>query len=167
MKLAGLHLLLTYECNYECDHCFVWGGPRQSGTMTIEIIERILEEAEALGTVEWIYFEGGEAFLHYELLRAGVRSGRGARLRRGNRDQRLSGPARIGDAIEWLQPFAGLVKDLSASAATPTMAIGNSCERPRVARDAAEKLGNPGRVHRRRGARETRCPQRIGPAAGG
>ena len=71
--LSGLHLLLTYECNYECDHCFVWGGPSQSGTMTVETIEHILGEAEALGSIEWIYFEGGEAFLHYEILRTGIR----------------------------------------------------------------------------------------------
>jgi hypothetical protein len=49
--LSGLHLLLTYACNYECDHCFVWGSPSQSGTMTIETIEHILAEAEALGTI--------------------------------------------------------------------------------------------------------------------
>jgi hypothetical protein len=46
--LSGLHLLLTYECNYECDHCFVWGGPSQSGTMTVETIGHILDEAEAM-----------------------------------------------------------------------------------------------------------------------
>jgi len=30
MKLSSLHVLLTYQCNYECDHCFVWGSPRQA-----------------------------------------------------------------------------------------------------------------------------------------
>ncbi len=49
MKLTGLHLLLTYECNYECDHCFVWSSPRQSGTMTLDKIERILDQAGVLG----------------------------------------------------------------------------------------------------------------------
>jgi MoaA/NifB/PqqE/SkfB family radical SAM enzyme len=66
--LTELHLLLTYECNYECDHCFVWGAPSQSGTMTVETIERILDEAERIGSIEWIYFEGGEAFLYYKIL---------------------------------------------------------------------------------------------------
>ena len=28
MNLTGLHLLLTYRCNYDCDHCFVWSGPQ-------------------------------------------------------------------------------------------------------------------------------------------
>jgi MoaA/NifB/PqqE/SkfB family radical SAM enzyme len=114
MKLAGLHLLLTYECNYECDHCFVWGGPRQSGTMTLDTIERILEEAEALGTIEWIYFEGGEAFLYYQLLRAGVRlaAERGFKVGIVTNSYWASADR---DAIEWLQPFAGLVQDLSIS----------------------------------------------------
>ena len=57
MTLTGLHLLLTYQCNFECDHCFVWGGPEQSGTMTIPNIRRILDQADELGTIEWIYFE--------------------------------------------------------------------------------------------------------------
>ena len=35
MKLTGLHLLLTYQCTFECDHCFVFGSPAQTGVMTI------------------------------------------------------------------------------------------------------------------------------------
>ena len=38
MKLSGLHLLLTYQCTFECDHCFVWGSPWQTGTLTLEQI---------------------------------------------------------------------------------------------------------------------------------
>ena len=26
MKLNSLHVLLTYQCNYECDHCFLFGA---------------------------------------------------------------------------------------------------------------------------------------------
>ena len=40
MKLEGLHILLTYQCTYECDHCFVWGSPWQTGTLTFEQIEQ-------------------------------------------------------------------------------------------------------------------------------
>lgn len=72
MKLIGLHLLLTYECNLECDHCFVWGSPWNSGTMTLDDIRTILKQARDLGTVESIYFEGGEPFLYYPLLVKGV-----------------------------------------------------------------------------------------------
>ena len=49
MKLSGLHLLLTYQCNLECDHCFVWGSPWQSGTMTLHIIQEILKQARSFG----------------------------------------------------------------------------------------------------------------------
>jgi hypothetical protein len=71
MKLTGLHLLLTYECNYECDHCFVWSGPRHTGTMTLARIDDVLRQAKQLGTVEWIYFEGGEPFLYHAILLQG------------------------------------------------------------------------------------------------
>ena len=26
-QFSGLHLLLTYQCPFECDHCFVWETP--------------------------------------------------------------------------------------------------------------------------------------------
>src|SRR3970282_1755669 len=68
MRLSSLHLLLTYQCTLECDHCFVWGSPRQSGTLTLENIRHILQQASNLGTVESIYFEGGEPFLYYAVL---------------------------------------------------------------------------------------------------
>ena len=61
MKLEGLHILLTYQCTYECDHCFVWGSPRQTGTLTLEQIENILLQAKDAGVAS-IYFEGGNPF---------------------------------------------------------------------------------------------------------
>ena len=64
MSITGLHLLLSYQCNYECDHCFVWGGPDQDGTLTLGQIAEILRQARGAGSVEWIYFEGGEPFLY-------------------------------------------------------------------------------------------------------
>ena len=68
MNLTGLHILLTYTCNYECDHCFVWGSPRQTGVFTWARLEDVYRQAVELGTVMGIYFEGGEAFLYYPLL---------------------------------------------------------------------------------------------------
>lgn len=139
--LSGLHLLLTYECNYECDHCFVWGGPSQTGTMTLETIEHILGQARALGTIEWIYFEGGEAFLYYPILRAGVRLAKKAGFKIGivtNAYWATTGA----DAMEWLQPFAGLVDDLCISS---DAYHGNdkSPEHPETARRIARQLGIP------------------------
>ena len=113
--LSGLHLLLTYECNYECDHCFVWGSPSQSGTMTVTTIEHILAAAERLGSVEWIYFEGGEAFLYYDTLRSGVSMAKERGFDVGIVTNAYWATT-DNDAIEWLQPFAGAIDDLSISA---------------------------------------------------
>jgi hypothetical protein len=137
--LSGLHLLLTYECNYECDHCFVWGAPSQTGTMTLETVEHIIRQADALGTIEWIYFEGGEPFLYYDTLLAGVRLARESGFKVGivsNAYWATSDAA----AEERLAPFAGLVDDLSISS---DVYHGNEdgviC--PDVARSVARRLG--------------------------
>jgi organic radical activating enzyme len=141
MPLSGLHLLLTYECNYECDHCFVWGGPSQSGTMTIETIDHILAEAEALGTIEWIYFEGGEAFLYYQIMRSGIRKAKERGFKVGivsNAYWATSGA----DALEWLRPLAGLVDDLSLSS-DGYHGSDQGVSQPEIARDAAKQLDIP------------------------
>jgi hypothetical protein len=112
--LSGLHLLVTYECNYECDHCFVWGGPSQQGTMTEETIGHILEQAEQLGTIEWIYFEGGEAFLYYPRLCSGIQRARKRGFRVGVVTNAYWATTDA-EALKWLQPLAGTVEDLSIS----------------------------------------------------
>ena len=78
MNIVALHLLLTYQCNLECDHCFAWGSPWQTGTITLEGIREVLRQAGELGTVEWVYFEGGEPFLFYPILRRGVEEAAGS-----------------------------------------------------------------------------------------
>ena len=42
-RLNGLHILLTYRCLSACDHCFVWGGPDQTGVFTLESLYRVLD----------------------------------------------------------------------------------------------------------------------------
>jgi MoaA/NifB/PqqE/SkfB family radical SAM enzyme len=113
MNLSGLHILLTYQCNYECEHCFVWGGPTQSGVLTIEQIEHILDQARQ-ADVTSIYFEGGEPFLYYAELVKGVRVASEMGFSVGivsNAYWALT----IADALEWLQPFAGRLADLTVS----------------------------------------------------
>ena len=73
MELTGVHFLLTYQCTFACDHCFVWGSPWQEGAMSLADIDRVLDQAEELGTVESVFFEGGEPFLYYATLVEGVR----------------------------------------------------------------------------------------------
>ena len=114
MQLSGLHLLLTYQCTHECDHCFAWGSPWQSGTMKLEDIREILRQAGDLGTVEWIYFEGGEPFLYYPVLVRGVEEAASNGFQVGIVTNSYWATA-VEDALEWLRPFAGVVQDLSVS----------------------------------------------------
>lgn len=74
MNLNSLHLMLTYRCTLACDHCFVWGSPYQTGEMSLDTIHTILRQAQEMGTIESIYFEGGEAFLCYPVLLAGIQA---------------------------------------------------------------------------------------------
>ena len=71
--LNGVHFLLTYTCNMECDHCFLYCSPNSCGTFTINQISRILNELKKIGTIEWIFFEGGEPFLFFPLLIEGIK----------------------------------------------------------------------------------------------
>ncbi|MGD2143647.1 MAG: radical SAM protein [Anaerolineae bacterium] len=114
MELSGLHLLLTYQCNFECDHCFVWGSPWQSGTMKLEDIREILRQAEALGTVEWVYFEGGEPFLYYPILSRGVQEAADRGFHVGIVTNSYWATA-VEDALAWLEPLSGLIEDFSVS----------------------------------------------------
>ncbi len=114
MRLTGLHLLLTYQCTMECDHCFVWGSPWHSAVMTRQQVDTILEQARHTGSVEWIYFEGGEPFLYYPLLVHGVESAAAMGFQVGlvSNGYWATSPQ---DALAWLAPFQGLVADLSLS----------------------------------------------------
>jgi len=140
-SLTGLHLLLTFECNYACDHCFTWGSPSQRGTMSLDTVVGILDQAMALGSVEWIYFEGGEAFLHFDTMLAGILAAR----ERGFRVGIVTNAYWADDAAEaerWLEPLAGYVEDLSVSSdgyhGSPDKAAN-----PEIARAVATRLGIP------------------------
>ena len=139
--LSGLHLLLTYECNYACNHCFVWGGPSQIGTMTVESIEHILCEADALGTIEWIYFEGGEAFLHFAMLLTGIRLAKERGYKVGIVTNAYWATTDA-VALEWLQPLAGSVDDLSISS-DAYHGSDEGVNQPEIARRVAKRLNIP------------------------
>ncbi len=141
MNLRGLHLLLTYQCNLECDHCFVWGSPWQEGTMTIQDLRRILHQARDVGTIDWIYFEGGEPFLYYPILLHGVRMAAHLNFRVGVVSNGFWATD-LKDALEWLRPFAGLIQDLSVSR-DPYHGSEKSGRQAEFAQAAAEILGIP------------------------
>ena len=114
MELTGLHLLLSYQCTFECDHCFVWGSPWQSGTMTLGQVRRILQEAKEARTVTSIYFEGGEPFLYYPVMLRGVTEAREMGFSVGIVSNAYWAED-MESALEWLRPLAGLVDDLTVS----------------------------------------------------
>ena len=141
MHLSGLHLLLTYQCNFECDHCFVWGSPWQSGTMTLRDVRRILRQAQDIDSVEWIYFEGGEPFLYYTTLLKGVQEAAHTGFQVGVVSNSYWATDEE-DALACLEPFGGLVQDLSISSDL----YHYSQELSRQAKhacSAAERLGIP------------------------
>jgi len=114
MELSGLHLLLTYQCNLECEHCFVFGSPWQTGTMTLKNIRIILKQAKEIPTVDSIYFEGGEPFLYYPVMLKSVQEAAAAGFKVGMVTNSYWATD-FEDAIEWLRPFVGLIADLSVS----------------------------------------------------
>lgn len=70
--LKNIHILLTYTCPLQCDHCFIFASPRASGKLTPAQVTHLLEQTSTIKTIEWVYFEGGEPFLVYPLLLSSV-----------------------------------------------------------------------------------------------
>jgi len=139
--LSGLHLLLTYQCTFECDHCFVWSGPFQTGTMSLDTIDYILAEAGRLGTIEWIYFEGGEAFMYYALLKSGVLRAKEQGFKVGIVTNAYWANSET-DALEWLRPIATAIDDFSISS-DGYHGSSDEYRNPEIARAAARQLGIP------------------------
>jgi hypothetical protein len=114
MKLTGLHFLLTYRCTSQCEHCFVWGSPAQAGVFTLAGIRQALEQARDLGTIEWVFFEGGEPFLFHPILVHAVRAAADLGFQVGAVTNAYWATTPE-DARAWLEPFAGQLHSLSAS----------------------------------------------------
>jgi hypothetical protein len=113
--LTGLHFLLTYMCNSECDHCFLYCSPRSKGTFTLSQIRKLLDEAVKIGTIEWIYFEGGEPFLFYPIMLEGIKIARNRGFRVGVVTNTYFATAKE-DIEVWLKPLRKLgIEDLSIS----------------------------------------------------
>jgi hypothetical protein len=109
MNLTGLHLLLTYRCTFECDHCFVYSSPRAEGTLSLRLSKEAIRQAAELGTVREIWFEGGEPFLYFPILRALVEAASFLGLRTGIVTNAYYAES-VEDAAIWLAPLkaAGL-----------------------------------------------------------
>ena len=142
MKLSGIHFLLTYQCTYECDHCFVWSSPRAEGVFTLARILQIIAQGQALGDLRSVYFEGGEPFLFYPVLLRAAQTAADRGLSVGIVSNAYWATS-AADALEWLRPFAGILQDLTLS---DDLYHSDEAGAARVgyARAAAAKLGIPG-----------------------
>jgi len=140
--IKGVHFFLTYMCNSECDHCFVYSGPNAKGTFTIRQIRTVLEESAKIGTVEWVYFEGGEPFLFYPIMLEGIKIARSMGFKVGVITNSYFGTSEE-DIVLWLKPLYQLgIDDLSVS--DDPYHHGEEKENPaKRVFAAAEKLGMP------------------------
>ena len=105
MPINELDFLLTYTCNLECDHCFVFGSPEAKGVMKIAGIRKILREAKEIGSIDWIYFEGGEPALYYPILLWGLREAKKLGFETGFITNAYWATS-LEDATEWLKPIS-------------------------------------------------------------
>ncbi|MBU4267944.1 MAG: radical SAM protein [Acidobacteria bacterium] len=63
--LLGVNIDLTYRCNHNCLHCWLWqpaDDPSSAGELTFDEFRRIANEARALGVRDWT-ISGGEPML--------------------------------------------------------------------------------------------------------
>ena len=113
--LTGVNFLLTYTCSFECDNCFVYSGPWAKGTFTLNQLNRALEELTRIGTIQRVYFEGGESFLFYPLMLEGIRIARNQGFEAGIVTNAYWATTEE-DAELWLKPLLKLgIADLSLS----------------------------------------------------
>jgi len=144
--LESIHFLVSYACNFECDHCFLFAGPRAGGAFRIEQIERILDEAAVLG-IRKVCFEGGEPMLHYPLVVEAVRQARARGMESGIVTNAYWATSDR-DAELWLRPLAELgVKGVGLS--DDALHYGESAG-PHAERvmEAAKRLGMTANVMR-------------------
>ncbi len=139
--LTGIHILMTYKCNLECDHCFLYSSPSAKGTMTLPQIRCVLDEAQKIGSVEWIYFEGGEPFLFYPSMLEGVRIASAMGFKVGLVTNAY-GAVSEEDAELWFRPLADLgVAYISIS--DDLFHYGEGDSPAKIGLAAARKLGIP------------------------
>lgn len=115
------------------------GSPTAKGTFTLAQIRKVLADAQKIGTVEMVFFEGGEAFLFYPLLVEGVRRAREAGFRVGIVTNAYFATS-VEDSVLWLRPLAEL--GLTALSISDDDFHGRGDESPaKKALAAAELLG--------------------------
>jgi len=138
--LSEIHFLLTYRCNFECDHCFLYCGPGTPGTFTIQQVDEVLQEAQKIETVNMIYFEGGEPTLYYPLLLESIKRAHGYGFDVGIVSNAYGALAEE-DARLWLEPLANAGLSV-LSVSDDQFHFGDETETPAgTARKVGDELG--------------------------
>ncbi len=138
--LTGIHFILTYRCNFQCDHCFLYCSPQSQGTFTINQVTKVLDEAKKITTVEWIFFEGGEPFIVFPLLNESIKRASSAGFKVGVVTNGY-GANSAEDAELWLRPLkeSGVS---SISISNDTFHYGEEKENPAtISLAVAKKIG--------------------------
>ena len=113
--LTGVHFLLTYQCNFECDHCFLYCSPDADGVFTIGKVESALQQMKEMDSMKGAYFEGGEPFLYYPRMVESLRKAKQLGFSAGVVTNGYWAVSEQ-DAELWLKPLAGIgIDDLSVS----------------------------------------------------
>ncbi len=137
--LTGIHFLLTYKCPYECDHCFVYGGPYAKGTMTVKQLRTAMDEMHKIETIRSVCFEGGEPTMFHPLLLEGVRMANAEGYEVGIVTNAFFAVTEE-DAALWLAPLKELKLSNIAISDDP-LHSNNKPSPAQNARNAARKMG--------------------------
>lgn len=76
-----LSVFLDYRCNFSCAHCSVGSSPSTRMKMPESIFRKLFDDLEQVESFRVIVFTGGEATLHPEMLKEGIRRGKALGLR--------------------------------------------------------------------------------------
>jgi len=113
--LTGVHFLLTYTCNLECDHCFLFCKPTSKGTFTLNQIRKVYDELLKIGTIKRVFFEGGEPFLFYPIMQEALKIAQEMGFKTGVVTNSYWATS-VEDSEIWLKPLKELgISDLSIS----------------------------------------------------
>ncbi|WP_022666980.1 radical SAM protein [Desulfospira joergensenii] len=162
--LSSLHFILTYKCNFECDHCFLYCHPFARGVYTLARMEQVLDDLKQIPGITSLGFEGGEPFIYYPLVLESVKMA----VKKGFKTDIQTNcywATSQKDAELWLKPLykAGLssidvsddafhhgegketpAKNAAAAARDLGLKVSSICiQPPEVGRPANQEKGNP------------------------
>jgi len=110
--------------------------------MTFKQVRELLKEAKKLGTVEWVWFEGGEPFLYYPVMMKGIKEAKALGFKVGALSNAYWATC-LDDALEWLRPLAELGIANMGLSSDPYHGENLEAGRVKNGVEAAAKLGIP------------------------